>query len=739
MTDPNSSDPELDALVGAEADDFLRRLEQGEEPDPEEYAARHPHAASEIRRALRSLRLIPPATPASFAASVLGDFRIIREVGRGGMGVVYEAEQISLSRRVALKVLPFAALSDPRLLQRFKNEARAAAALDHSHIVKVHAVGEDRGVHFLAMQFIDGRPLSELIAELHRSSANQASDPTNLIAPGSSPVTSPETTPVGKQSTFPNSATTGFYLRVAELGIQAAEALEHAHGLGVVHRDIKPGNLLIDAKGDLWVSDFGLAKIATTDAGVTMTGDVFGTLRYMSPEQALAKHDLVDHRTDIYSLGATLYELLGGRPVVDGSDKGEILRKITDTDPVPLRRFDRAIPADLETVLLKCLRKEPNDRYASAKDLAEDLRRFRNGQPVIARPIGRAVRASKWMARRPWLVGLASVAMLSIGVAISVGLWAAYRAAKFDAAEEHDQLVRAQMKGEQDQTEADLQAAKEREELQRFYAALERVRQRRADPQAGWSRQNLNDLRELAKLGPAKDFLVDLRSEVAAAASAVDLVPAGMWAEGTRTYGIAFSPDGRWLAAGHEKLDDPNLWVGILDTATGATVRKLPIPDDDHARQWRSKEGRPDHVFSIRYSPNDRWLVASTRSGRLARWDTHKLDAPALVWVFRERAYPGIAGQVGSLAFSANSSIVLTCTDKVVKGWNVGDGTPTGLSIDGRRAYRTIPRPPTKKFWSITGRRTSPPRSTGCGWRTAAGTPLGSRPASARRWPRQAD
>src|SRR5262249_40287323 len=180
---------------------------------------------------------------------------------------------------------------------------------------------------------------------------------------------------------------TGFFRRAAELGAQAAEALEHAHSLGVVHRDVKPGNLLLDAQGGVWVSDFGLAKIASADTGVTATGDVFGTLRYMSPEQALAKHDLVDHRTHVYSLGATLYEFLTGRPAVDGKDKADILRRITDAEPDPIRRWNRAVPADLETVVQKCLRKDPADRYPSAKDVADDLRRFPRAPPGPAQTL----------------------------------------------------------------------------------------------------------------------------------------------------------------------------------------------------------------------------------------------------------------------------------------------------------------------------------------------------------------
>jgi serine/threonine protein kinase len=171
---------------------------------------------------------------------------------------------------------------------------------------------------------------------------------------------------------------------VAELGVQAAEALDHAHGLGVIHRDIKPANLMLDAASRLWISDFGLARLQD-DAGLTMTGDLLSTLRYMSPEQALARRGYLDHRTDIYSLGATLYELLTLQPAIDGQDRQEVLRKIAQDEPVPPRRHNPAIPRELETILLKAMNKEPGDRYATAQELADDLRRFLEDKPIRAR------------------------------------------------------------------------------------------------------------------------------------------------------------------------------------------------------------------------------------------------------------------------------------------------------------------------------------------------------------------
>jgi serine/threonine protein kinase len=455
----------LDSLVGQVADEFLARQERGERPDIEEYAARYPGAANPIRDVLRSLRLVesaggagfgsdlPARTPDELVVGVLGDFRIIREVGRGGMGIVYEAEQISLNRRVALKVLPFAATMDAKQLQRFKNEARAAASLRHEHIVHVYGVGCERGVHHYAMEFIEGLSLAEVIAATKTAAADSParSERTADYIPallgaglieGSLPATDghvdagmqpPATVEVAALSTqLSGPKTRHFYRTAARVIADASEALEHAHSLGIVHRDVKPGNLLVDQHGKIYVTDFGLARLGP-DAGLTMSGDVLGTLRYMAPEQALARHGLVDHRADVYGLGCTLYELLSGRPAVDATERPEILRQIAFDDPPPLRKHDKAIPPELETITLKCLSKNAAERYGTAGELANDLRRWLDIKPIRARPPGAGVRLGKWVRRnRPVVltaacllvvlaVGLATAAAVSVRYALDAG------------------------------------------------------------------------------------------------------------------------------------------------------------------------------------------------------------------------------------------------------------------------------------------------------------------------------
>ena len=370
---------------------------------------------------------------------MLGDFRIVRELGRGGMGIVYEAEQLSLNRRVALKILPTAAVLDPRTLQRFKNEAQAAAALDHPHIVDVYGIGSERCVHYYAMRLIDGCTLAEVIADIgnrEQGTGNREGE----APPEPSPANpkskfqnrkSASTAPLALLSTVRTANKSAFFRMVAELGIHVADGLHHAHEQGVVHRDIKPSNLMLDGQGKVWITDFGLAQIETSP-GLTHTGDLLGTLRYMSPEQTLANRAPIDHRSDIYSLGATLYELLTLQPVFGESNRSALLQQIALRDPTPPRKLNPQIPADLETILLKMLEKDPRSRYASAADLAAELTRFVENKPITARRPSLRQRLAKWSARNSTLVTTVAVAMLAFATIVGgiLGWWSRDNAAQ---------------------------------------------------------------------------------------------------------------------------------------------------------------------------------------------------------------------------------------------------------------------------------------------------------------------
>jgi tetratricopeptide (TPR) repeat protein len=295
------------------------------------------------------------------------------------MGVVYEAVQVPLGRRVALKVLPAAGAAGARPLARFQVEARVMAALHHPHIVPIFAVGRDRGVHYYAMQLVAGCSLAERLRG------------------------------AGRERPPPREA--------ARLALQAAEALEHAHGLGVLHRDIKPANLLVEPGGHLWVTDFGLARWGGC-GDLSGSGEAPGTLRYMSPEQA-AGGRVLDPRSDVYSLGATLYELLAGRPAFGGTDRADLLRRIAHAEPAPPRRIEPAIPRDLETIVGKAMAKEPERRYATARELAEDLGRFLDDRPIRARRPGPVERLGRWSRRHA--PATAAAAALLVGAVVASG------------------------------------------------------------------------------------------------------------------------------------------------------------------------------------------------------------------------------------------------------------------------------------------------------------------------------
>jgi serine/threonine protein kinase/Flp pilus assembly protein TadD len=424
---------------------YLRDVEAGHNPDRAEILSRHPDLAGELQdffagqeqlgRLAAPLRLaIEPAADAGITGT-LGDFRIVREVGRGGMGIVYEAEQISLRRRVALKVLSFAATMDPRHLQRFHNEAQAAACLHHTNIVPVFSVGCERSVHFYAMQFIDGQPLSEIIRQLGRleKKAPSAGEMHTVAyqpaadAAASTPVPAAEITPL----TGEGRRSRDYFRKVAELGMQAAEALDHAHQLGIVHRDIKPANLLLDCRGNLWVTDFGLAHIQHGEASLTGTGQMVGTPRYMSPEQAMAKRVPIDHRTDVYSLGVTLYVLLTLRPAFQSDEQQELLRQIAFEEPAKPRRLERAIPVELEIIVLKAMEKRPQDRYATAQELADDLDRWLKHEPIRARRPTLFQRSTKWVRRHKPAATAGVVVLLMALIMAGYLAWA-----------RHDRVVR---------------------------------------------------------------------------------------------------------------------------------------------------------------------------------------------------------------------------------------------------------------------------------------------------------
>jgi serine/threonine protein kinase len=530
--DQSSADP-----FGQIADEFVEALRQGKRPSVEEFARRYPAHADEIREVLPALVLMEKAKApdhtsgegASPAAapplSQLGDYQILREVGRGGMGMVYEARQLSLGRHVAIKVLPGHALLDPRQLGRFQREARAAAKLHHTNIVPVFGVGEQDGLHYYVMQFIPGLGLDAVLDELRRLRQPPGkSAPTQAGAPGgpthgtrdvsavavargmlsgvfrqpdpASALTPPAAEPApGADPAAPSAVRAAdtssavhlpgqsggsslsesgrqYWQSVARVGMQVADALAHAASQGVLHRDIKPSNLLLDDTGNVWVTDFGLAKADSDRDNLTHTGDIVGTLRYMAPERFNGQGDL---RSDVYSLGLTLYELLALRPAFDETDRHKLVQQVMRDEPVRPRKLNPGVPRDLETVVLKAIARDPAHRYQTPAAMAEDLKRFVEDRPVKARRASEAEKLWRWGRRNPGIAVLggalaAVLVLVTVASLLAAGYFNRLRLNEAQAAQsERDAWHEAELS-----RQAAEKAAEERRDAQRR-AALERT------------------------------------------------------------------------------------------------------------------------------------------------------------------------------------------------------------------------------------------------------------------------
>jgi serine/threonine protein kinase/WD40 repeat protein len=674
MTEPSSGlkrDPVEELL-----ESFLARWRRGERPGLEEYVARCPDRADEIRELFPAMiemeqlkpavdvatgSLVRPATrPDSAPLSAaphpehLGDFKILRVIGEGGMGVVYEAEHESLKSRVALKVMHRRFRADRSYLRRFHTEARSAARLHHTNIVPVFDFGEQDGICYYAMQFIAGFGLDRVLEDVRRLRAegdekfspdgpaspgatetavsavtrglmtgrfatapetSAGSEPPRTQALGDGPTQSlgfkagddrPSAPPAEGETSSSANLISGqsdvvYFREVARLGAQVADALDYAHRQKVVHRDIKPSNLLLEAQGNVWVTDFGLAKLVEGE-DLSQSHDLAGTLRFMAPERL---RGVTDRRSDIYALGATLYEMLSLHPAFPERDQVKLIDQIANQLPMPLRRHDSRIPRDLETIVHKALAKDPADRCDKASELRDELRRFLDGRPTRWRQVGPVEQFRRWCKRNPWLAAAnvtAAVLTTVLAIGSTIAAWI-YRDKNDQLSEQARQLKLS---------EIDLRIKDRDSRTRLFESQVERARAGRFSHRVGQRFDSLAALAEAARVGrelklPAERF-DRLRDEAIACMALVDMKPAGPQ--------ITLPQDGTAFAY------DQGMTRYAIRLRDG-TVLVRRMSDHEEIARFKSEGDRDISVFG--FSPDGRYLASMDKpTGAVKVWDIDK-------------------------------------------------------------------------------------------------------------------
>jgi WD40 repeat protein/predicted Ser/Thr protein kinase len=567
---------------------------------------------------------------------LFGDYELLEEIGHGGMGVVHKARQKSLDRIVALKLLLFGPHAPPESVKRFRAEAVATAALQHPNIVAIHEVGFCAGQHFIAMDYVEGQCFSALI----------------------------------RGSPLPARRAAGYVKTIAE-------AIHHAHEHGILHRDLKPANILIDASDQPRVTDFGLAKRLEGDSELTVTGQVLGSPNYMPPEQATGKRGTLSRRSDVYALGAILYHALTGRPPFVSEGLADTVQQVLNVEPVSPRVLNPSVPADLETVCLKCLEKEPGKRYATAQMLAEELGRFLEGKPVLARPVGRLAKAGRWCRRNPALAGTGAVAVLAVLLGFIGVVWQLQRV-EF----QRQRAEAGELSARRRAYISEINSAQQALEANNPGRALELLsRQRLVGKEMnlrGWEWRYLwqqcqseADLVLGSLPGEVRSLEVSSDGRFLAAGSEFGTVkvwdlPAHQAVELAAESGVqsflAFSPDAHCLAFTDQALDRRGT-IGIWDTRTGK--RLAPIVD-------------PNYVGPMRFSPDGRWfafgVLLPDASKRALVWD-FAARKQVREWVSRTSFVDHHKGY--AFVFTPNSQQIVWASepDGRIMRWNFRDGS----------------------------------------------------------------